>query len=93
MIFTPSSTWPMNELVHVHVLSKIRIICIIDERSDTFLAKGMRKKAIMVVKTIAKACCFSQTYTWTGQGNKKKITSNDEILKNISSDNLPGFFF
>lgn len=52
----------MNELVHVHVVSKIRI-CIIDERSDTILAKGIRKKAIMIVKTIAKACCFSQSYT------------------------------
>lgn len=53
----------MNELVHVHVVSKIRIICIIDEWSDTILAKGMRKKAIMIVKTIAKACCFLQSYT------------------------------
>lgn len=74
MIFTPSSTWPMNELVHVHVVSKIRI-CIIDESSDTLLAKGIRKKAIMIVKTIAKACCFSQSYTWTKdkacQGNLK----------------------
>lgn len=57
MIFTPSSTLPMNELVHVHVVSKIRI-CIIDERSDTILAKGIRKKAIMIVKRLQKHVVF-----------------------------------
>lgn len=84
----------MNKLFKI----RLCIIILLYERFDKILSKDIRKKATMVVKTIAKACCsLTVIYLYkrcsrSRELKKTKQTSNDRILQNLSSANFSGFF-